>query len=151
MGSLPALNLLFDPRAIRFQTAHYQVLLQHRTQLGWVKQWRQGKAVVFGVDWGNILALLQPIYDLDCQPLYEGLIPNSRSVKAASVAANVAKPAAQSAPTASVGARIDAPTAASHFGDAMGAVQAAGTHATFRYGGCLFRLFFRSPALISRD
>ena len=49
-GSLPALNSLFDPRAIRFQTAHYRVLLQHWTQLGWVKQWQQGKAIVFGVD-----------------------------------------------------------------------------------------------------
>ena len=56
-GSLPALNLLFDPRAVCFGTAHYQVLLQHWTQLGWVKQWRQGKAVLFGVDWGTVLAL----------------------------------------------------------------------------------------------
>ena len=29
VGSLPALNWLFEPSAIRFQTAHYQVLLQH--------------------------------------------------------------------------------------------------------------------------
>ena len=67
-GSLPALNLLFDPRAIRFGTPHYQVLLQHWAQLGWVKQWRQGKAVVFGVDWGTVLALPRPIYDPECQP-----------------------------------------------------------------------------------
>ena len=50
VGSLPTLNLLYDPRAVRFGTAHYQVLLQHWSQLGWVKQWGQGKAVVFGVD-----------------------------------------------------------------------------------------------------
>ena len=56
VGSLPALNLLFDPRAVRFGTPRYQVLLQHWAQLGWVKQWRQGKAVVFGVDWGTFLA-----------------------------------------------------------------------------------------------
>ena len=37
VGNLPALNLLFDPRTICFQTAHYQVLLQHWTQLGSVK------------------------------------------------------------------------------------------------------------------
>ena len=54
VGSLPALNLLFDPRAIRFQTAHYQVLLQHWTQVGRVKQWWQGRAVVLGVDWGTV-------------------------------------------------------------------------------------------------
>ena len=69
--------------------------------------------------------------DPGCQPSYEGLIPNSRSAKAASVAANVAKPAAQSAPTANVGAPIEAPTTASYFRDAMGEVQAAGTSATF--------------------
>ena len=119
VGSLPALNLLFDPRAIRFQTAHYQVLLQQWTQLGWVKQWRQGKAVVFRVDWGTVLALPRPIYDPGCQPSYEGLIPNSRSAKAASVAANVAKPAAQS-----------------------GAVQAAGTNATFEVWCLFFSLNF---------
>ena len=34
VGSLLALNLLFDSRAVRFGTAHYQVLLQHWTQLG---------------------------------------------------------------------------------------------------------------------
>ena len=28
-GSLPALKLLFDPRAVRFGTPHYHVLLQH--------------------------------------------------------------------------------------------------------------------------
>ena len=137
VGSLPALNLLYDPRAVRFGTAHYQVLLQHWTRLGWVKQWWQGKAVVFGVDWGTVLGLPRPIYDPGCQPSYEGLIPSSRTAKAAAVAVNVAKPAAQSAPTASAGAPEVAPTAASHLRDAMGAVQAAGTNATFEVW-CLF-------------
>ena len=62
VGSLPALKLLFDPRAVRFGTAHYHVLLQHWTHVGWVKQWRQAKAVVFGVDWGTVLALPGPMY-----------------------------------------------------------------------------------------
>ena len=66
VGSLPALKLLFNPHAVCFQTAHYQVLLQHWFQLGWVKQWRQGKAVVFGVDCGTILALPRPMYDPAC-------------------------------------------------------------------------------------
>ena len=47
-----------------------------------------------GVDWATVLALPRPIYDPGCQPLYEGLVPQSRAVKAAAVAANVAKPAA---------------------------------------------------------
>ena len=46
VGSLPVVNLLFDPHAVRFGTPHYQVL-QQWAQLGWVKQWRQGKAVPF--------------------------------------------------------------------------------------------------------
>ena len=29
VGNLPALNLLFDPRAVRSGTPHYRVLLQH--------------------------------------------------------------------------------------------------------------------------
>ena len=37
-GSLPALNFFFDPRAVRFGTPHYQMLLQHWAQLGRVKQ-----------------------------------------------------------------------------------------------------------------
>ena len=135
--SLRALNLLFDPRAIGFQTAHYRVLLQHWTQLGCVKQWRQGKAIEFGVDWGAVLDLPRPIYHPGCQPSYEGLIVNPRSPKAASVAANVAKPAAQWAPKTSVRAPITAPTAASKFRDAMGAVQAVDTSATFQVW-CLF-------------
>ena len=68
-----------------------------------------------------------------------GLIPNSRSVKAASVAANVAKPAAQWVPMASAGAPIEAPTVASQFRDAMGAVQAAGTRGSFEVW-CLLAL-----------
>ena len=98
------------------------MLLQHPAQLGSVMQWRQGKAVVFGVDWAIVLALPQPIYDPGCQPSYAGLIPKSRSVKAASGSANVPKPADQSTPMTSAGAPIEAPTAASHFRDAMGAV-----------------------------
>ena len=87
---------------------------------------------MFGVDWATHLALPRPIYDQGCQPSYEGLIPTSRSVKAASVAANVPKPAAQSAPMASAGAPIEAPSASSHFRDAMGAVQGAGTSGSFK-------------------
>ena len=37
MDSLTALNLLLDPRAIRFQMVHYQVLLHHWTK-DWVKE-----------------------------------------------------------------------------------------------------------------
>ena len=61
VGCLPALNLLFDPRAVRFGTPHYQVRLQHWAQLGWVKLWRQRKAVVFGVDGAIVMALPRPI------------------------------------------------------------------------------------------
>ena len=93
--------------------------------------------MVFGVEWGNVVALPRPIYDPGCQRSYKGLIKNSRSAKAALVVANVARPAAQSAPTASVGAPIEARTAASHFRDAIGTVQAAGTSATFEVW-CLF-------------
>ena len=94
--------------------------------------------MVFGVDWAIVLALPRPSYHPGCQPSCEGLIPNSRSVKAASVAANVAKAAAQWAPMASAGAPIEAATAASHFRDAMGAMQLApAVHS--RYGACLLR------------
>ena len=98
-GALPELNLLFDPRSVRFGTPHYLVLLQHWAQLGRVRQWRQGKAVAFKVDWATV-------YDPGCQPSYEGLVPQSRAVKAAAVAANVAKPAAQAAPMANAGAPV---------------------------------------------
>ena len=67
-------------------------------------------------------------------PSYEGLIPQSRAVKAAAVAANVAKPAAQAAPMASAGAPVapvEAPSAASVFREAMGALQAGGANGSF--------------------
>ena len=130
-GSLPALSFLFDPRGVRFGTLHYQVLLQHWAQLGWVRQWHHGKAVVLGVDRATVQALPRPIYDPGCQPSYEGLIPQSRAVKAASVVWNVAKPAAQSARMASAGAPVEAPSVASRFREAMGAVQAGGTNGSF--------------------
>ena len=65
-GALPALNLRFDPRGVRFATPQYLVLREHWAQLGWVRQWRQGKAVAFGVDWATVLALPRPIYDPGC-------------------------------------------------------------------------------------
>ena len=102
VGALPALNLLFDPRGVRFGTPHYLVLLQHWAQLGWVRQRRQGKAVAFGADWATVLALPRPIYDPGCQPSYEGLVPQSRAAKSATAA----KPGAQAAPMASAGAPV---------------------------------------------
>ena len=43
--SVGALNLLSDPRGVRFGTDHYLVCLQHWVALGWCQQWRQGKSV----------------------------------------------------------------------------------------------------------
>ena len=140
MGALPALNLLFDPPGVRFGTPHYLVLLQHWAQLGWVRQWRQGKAVAFGVDWAIVLALPRPIYDPGCQPSYEGLVTQSRAVKSATAAATAAKPGAQAAPMASAGAPVapvEAPTAAALFREAMGAVQAGGVNGSFEV--CVLR------------
>ena len=134
VGALPALNLLFDPRGVRFGTPHYLVLLQHWAQLGWVRQWRQGKAVAFGVNWATVLALPRPIYDPGCQPSYEGLVPQSRAVKSATAAATAAKPGAQAAPMASAGAPVapvEAPSASALFREAMGAVQAGGVNGSF--------------------
>ena len=106
VGALPALNLLFNPRGVRFGTPHYLVLLQHWAQLGWVRQWRQGKAVAFGVDWATVLAVPRPIYDPGCQPSYEGLVPQSRAVKSATAAASAAKLGDQAALMASAGAPV---------------------------------------------
>ena len=134
MGALPALNLLFNPRGVRFGTPHYLALLQHWAQLGWVRQWRQGKAVAFGVDWATVLALPRPIYNPGCQPWYEGLVPRSRAVKSATAAATAAKPGAQAAPMASMGAPVapvEAPSAPALFREAMGAVQAGGVNGRF--------------------
>ena len=110
------------------------MLLEHWAQLGLVRQWRQGKAVAFGVDWATVRALPRPIYDLGCQPSYEGLVPQFRAVKAAAVAANAAQLGTRAAPVASAGAHVapvEAPSAASLFREAMGAVQAGGTRGSF--------------------
>ena len=143
MGALPALNLLYDPRGVRFGTPHWLVLLQHWAQLGWVRQWRQAKAVAFGVDWATVLAQPRPIYDPGCQPSYEGLVPQSRAAKAATTAATAAKPGAQAAPMASAAAPVapvEAPSAAALFREAMGAVQAGGVNGSFEV--CVLRACF---------
>ena len=133
-GALPALNLLFDPCGVRFGTPHYLVLLQHWAQLGWVKQWRQAKAVAFGVDWATVLALPRPIYDPGCQSSYESLVPQSRAVKLATAAATAAKLGAQAAPMASAGAPVapmEAPNASALFLEAMGVVQPGEVNGSF--------------------
>ena len=89
----------------------------------------QGRSVRGGL--GHLLALPRPIYDPGCQPSYEGLTSYFRAVHAASMAADVAKPAAQLAPMASLGAPVEAPSAASLFREAIGAVQAGGTNGSF--------------------
>ena len=86
------------------------------------------------MDRATILAMPRPIYDPRCLPSYEGLVPQSSAVKAAAVAANVAKPAARAALMASTGAPValvEAPSAASHFREAMGAVKEGGTNGSF--------------------
>ena len=131
----------FASLGVRFGTPHYLVLLQHWAQLSWVRQWRQGKAVAFGVDWASVLALPRPIYDPGCQPSYEGLVPQSRAVKSATTAATAAKPGAQAALMASAGAPVapvEAPSAAALFREAMGAVQASGVNGSFEV--CVLRV-----------
>ena len=116
------------------------MLLQHWAQLGWVRRWREGKAVAFGVDQATVLALPRPIYDPGCQPSYEGLVPQSRAVKSATTAATASKPRAQAAPMASAGATVaplEAPSAAALFQEAMGAVQAGGVNGSFEV--CVLR------------
>ena len=143
VGALPALNLLYDPRGVRFGTPHWLVLLQHWAKLGWVRQWRQGKAVAFGVDWATVLAQPRPVYDPGCQPSYEGLVPQSRAAKAATTAATAVKPGAQAAPMASAAAPlapVEAPSAAALFREAMGAVQAGGVNGGFEV--CVLRACF---------
>ena len=71
-----------------------------------------------------MLALPRPMYNPGCRPSYEGLVPQSRAVKSAALAATAAKPGAQAAPMASAGApvaHVEAPMAASLFQEAMGA------------------------------
>ena len=90
--------------------------------------------MAFRVDWATVLALPRPIYDPGCQPSYEGLVPQSRAVKSAAVAATAAKPGAQAARMGSAGAPValvEAPSAAALFREAMGAVQAGGVNGSF--------------------
>ena len=108
-----------------------------------MRQWRQGKAVAFGVDWATVLAQPRPIYDPGCQPSYEGLVPQSRAAKAATTAATAAKPGAQAAPMASAAAPVapvEAPSAAALFREAMGAVRAGGVNGSFEV--CVLRACF---------
>ena len=39
------LNMLAEPRGVRFGTGHHPVFLQHWVALGWCQKWRQGKSV----------------------------------------------------------------------------------------------------------
>ena len=62
-GSLGALNLLADPRGVRFGTGHDLVCLQHWVALDWCQQWRQDKSVQFAPVWSALLSLPLPPYD----------------------------------------------------------------------------------------
>ena len=121
-GSLGALNLLDDPRGIRFGNAHYLVCLTHWVALGWCRQWRQGKSVYFAPNWPTLLALPNPIYDPGAQHTCEGLVAGSRGTNKG-VAAVVRQPKTTRTPTADP---VEAPTASAAFRAAMGAVQAQG-------------------------
>ena len=101
--------------------------------------------------WGTGLALPRPIYDPGCQPWYEGLIPNSRTAKAASVATNVANPGpngpqrpAREPPLRPLPQRLTSEMP-------WGQYKQQAPMLRLRYGARLFCLIFRSPALISRD
>ena len=122
-GSLGALNLLDDPRGIRFGNAHYLVCLTDWVALGWCRQWRQGKSVYFAPNWPTLLALPNPIYDPGAQHTYEGLVAGSRGTNKG-VAAVVRQPKTTRTPTADP---VEAPTASAAFRAAMGAVQAQGS------------------------
>ena len=55
--ALGALNLMSDPRGVRFGTGHYVVCLHHWVALGWCQQLRQGKSVQFVLAWLALLTL----------------------------------------------------------------------------------------------
>ena len=78
-GSVGALNLLSDPRGVRFGTGHYSVCLQHWVALGCCQQWRHGKSVQFAPVWSAVLSLPTPPYDPMAHHTYEGLVPESRT------------------------------------------------------------------------
>ena len=151
VGSLPALNLLFDPRAVHLGTTHYQVLLQHWTPLGWVKQWRHSKAVVFGVDWGSVLALPQPIYVWGGNPRTRASSPTPARQRRPrwprtwpSRRPSRPQRPAWEPPLRPLPQRLTSEMPGRQYKQQAPVLR-------LRYGACSFRLIFRSPALICRN
>ena len=125
-GSLGALNLLFDPRGVKFGNGHYLVCLQHWIALGWCQQWRQGKSVQFAPVWSSLLTLPTPPYDPAAHHTYEGLVPGSRTTRGLAAVTRTSPPAANTAPATNAADPAEAPNPASSFRQAMGLLHALG-------------------------
>ena len=124
-GSLGALNLLADPRRVKFGTGHYLVCLQQWVALGWCQQWRHGKSVQFARVWSALLSLPTP-------PL-RSHGPSHLRRAGAWVTDNPwlgcrhsAPPAATTANNANVADPVKAPSPASSFRQAIGVLHALG-------------------------
>ena len=125
-GSLGALNLLSDPRGVRFGTGHYLVCLEHRVALGSCQQWRQGKSVQFAPVWSALLSLPTPPYDPAAQHTYEGLVPGSRTTRGLAAVTQRGPLEANTAPATNAANPVEAPSPASSFMQAMGVLYALG-------------------------
>ena len=123
-GSLGALNLLSDPRGVRFGTGH--CLVCHLVLLGWCQQWRQGKSVQFAPLWSALLSLPPPPYDPAAQHTYEGLVPGLRTTRGWAAVTRTATPAATTAPATNAAHPVEALSPASSFRQAMGVLHALG-------------------------
>ena len=126
LGSLGALNLLPDPRGVRFGTVHYLVCLQHWVALGWCQQWRQGKSVQLAPVWSALLSLPIPPYDPAAQHTHEGLVPGSQTTRGLAAVTRTAPPAATTANNANAADPVEASSPASSFKRAMGVLHVLG-------------------------
>ena len=126
LGSLGALNLLADPRGVRFGTGHDLVCLQHWVALGWCQQSRHGKSVQFASVWFALLSLPTPPPNPAAQHTYEGLMPGLRTTRGLVAVTQTAPPAATTANNANAADPVEAPSPASSFKQAMGLLHALG-------------------------
>ena len=154
VGALATRNLLFDPRGVRFGTPYYLVLLQHWAQLGWVRQWRQGKAMAFGVDWATMLALPRPSTTRGASPRTRAWSPSpARSSRPRWPRPRPNRgPRRPQWPVREPLRPLRRPAVPPHSpGRPWGQCRQAELTGVLRYVACLPALTFRTPALISRD
>ena len=144
-GVLPALNLLYDLRGVRFGTPHYLVLLQHWAHSGLVQAVARGHGCGLWDGLGHCAGPAPPSLRPGVPALVRGLGPRVLRSQVSDHGRDRGQTRSRAAPLANMAAPVapvEAPSAAALFGEAMEALQAGRTNGSFEVLGMCVEFHF---------